>query len=127
MSRERTVEEDAKVPLLDTKIVQIVEDDIGDEDQSSLFHRFWIETKKLWRIVGPAIFSRIASYSMFVVSQAFAGHIGDLELAAMAIATSVIVGLDFGFLVLLNCLLLKLTDIFPVEKKKKQKMIEELN
>ncbi|MBD4018500.1 hypothetical protein GUI04_05595, partial [Xanthomonas citri pv. citri] len=30
--------------------------------------------------------------------QAFAGHLGDLELAAISIATSVIVGFDFGLL-----------------------------
>ncbi|KAK6120003.1 hypothetical protein DH2020_046243 [Rehmannia glutinosa] len=38
-------------------------------------------------VVGPAIFSRVASYSMFVITQAFAGHLGDLELAGMSIAT----------------------------------------
>lgn len=71
-----------------------------DDDEKSLTHRVWVETKKLWRVVGPAIFSRIASYSMFVITQAFAGHLGDLELAAMSIATSVIMGFDFGLMVL---------------------------
>ncbi|KAJ9670195.1 hypothetical protein PVL29_026626 [Vitis rotundifolia] len=58
----------------------------------------WEESKKLWHIVGPAIFSRIASYSMLVITQAFAGHLGDLELAAISIANNVIVGFDFGLL-----------------------------
>ncbi|PKI47340.1 hypothetical protein CRG98_032265 [Punica granatum] len=60
--------------------------------------RVWIETKKLWQIVGPAIFSRVAAYSMNVVSQAFAGHIGSVELAAFSIANTVIVGFNFGLL-----------------------------
>jgi MATE family multidrug resistance protein len=60
---------------------------------------WWVESKKLWRIVGPAIFQRIALYGINVVSQAFIGHLGDLELAAFSIAATVIAGFNFGFLV----------------------------
>ncbi|KAK8631745.1 hypothetical protein V6N13_028525 [Hibiscus sabdariffa] len=60
--------------------------------------RVWVESKKLWQIVGPAIFSRLTSYSMLVITQAFAGHLGDLELAAISIANNVVVGFDFGLL-----------------------------
>ncbi|CAH1435245.1 unnamed protein product [Lactuca virosa] len=35
---------------------------------------------------------------MLVITQAFAGHLGDLELAAVSIATNVIVGFDIGLL-----------------------------
>lgn len=87
------------VPLLEETAKSISTPEREDEDESPLTHRVWIETKKLWRVVGPAIFSRITSYTMFVISQAFAGHLGDLELAAMSIASNVIVGLDFGLLV----------------------------
>ncbi|XP_051117658.1 protein DETOXIFICATION 27-like [Andrographis paniculata] len=87
-------------PLLyhsdDVETTKLIEQ--NDDDEKTLSVRVWIETKKLWRIVGPAIFSRIASYSMFVITQAFAGHLGDLQLAAMSIASSVIVGFDFGLL-----------------------------
>ncbi|CAH9093623.1 unnamed protein product [Cuscuta epithymum] len=72
-----------------------------DEEQDGekkLSRRFLVESKKLWQIVGPAIFSRIASYSMFVITQAFAGHLGDLELAAMSIASNVVLGFDFGLM-----------------------------
>jgi MATE family multidrug resistance protein len=56
--------------------------------------------EKLWHILGPAIFSRIVSYSMLVITQAFAGHdLGDLDLAAISIAYNVVVGLVFGLLV----------------------------
>ncbi|CDP01535.1 unnamed protein product [Coffea canephora] len=99
MSNNKTTaeaENETKVPLLDYSSKGIVGEE-ANEDQS-LARRTWIESKKLWRIVGPAIFSRIASYSMFVVSQAFAGHLGDLELAGLSIASSVICGFDFGLL-----------------------------
>ncbi|KAI3689200.1 hypothetical protein L2E82_47151 [Cichorium intybus] len=59
---------------------------------------FWIESKKLWYIVGPSIFSRVATFTMNVVTQAFAGHLGDLELAAITISTGVIVGFNFGLM-----------------------------
>ena len=71
-----------------------------DDQQLSLVRRVGIESKKIWHIVGPAIFSRIASYSMLVITQAFAGHLGNLELAAISIANNVIVGFDFGLLVI---------------------------
>nr|QBM79448.1 MATE18 [Rehmannia glutinosa] len=76
---------------LDTPIRNHIKED-------TLCQRVWVETKKLWRVVGPAIFSRIVSYSMFVITQAFAGHLGDLELAAMSIASNVVIGFDFGLL-----------------------------
>jgi MATE family multidrug resistance protein len=57
---------------------------------------FLEESKKLWSIAGPAMFSRIAMYGMNVVTLAFAGHLGDLELAAISIASTVVVGLNFG-------------------------------
>ncbi|GJN15927.1 hypothetical protein PR202_gb02874 [Eleusine coracana subsp. coracana] len=57
-----------------------------------------VESKKLWQIVGPAILQRIALYGINVVSQAFIGHIGDLELAAFSIAATVVAGFNFGFL-----------------------------
>ncbi|MCD9560285.1 hypothetical protein HAX54_018807 [Datura stramonium] len=70
-----------------------------DEDDKDLKTRVWIETKKLWHIVGPAIFSRIATYTMNVITQSFAGHLGEVELAAISISNTVIVGLNFGLLV----------------------------
>ena len=107
MSNNKTTaeaENETKVPLLDYSSKGIVGEE-ANEDQS-LARRTWIESKKLWRIVGPAIFSRIASYSMFVISQAFAGHLGDLELAGLSIASSVICGFDFGLLVLFSVTIL---------------------
>ncbi|KAF4348930.1 hypothetical protein F8388_004648 [Cannabis sativa] len=86
-----------KVPLLEDLKTQDNNNN-DDYEELSLPCRVKIESKKLWHIVGPAIFSRIASYSMLVITQAFAGHLGDLELAAISIANNVIVGFDFGLL-----------------------------
>lgn len=78
-------------------------DGAKDREIKDLASRFWIESKKLWHIVGPAIFSRVVSFSMNVITQAFAGHLGDIELAAMSIAGSVILGFSFGLLVIQFC------------------------
>ncbi|TKY74409.1 TRANSPARENT TESTA protein 12 [Spatholobus suberectus] len=72
------------------------EDQIKEEQ--GFGDKLWLETKKLWLIVGPSIFSRIAAFTMNVVTQAFAGHLGDVELAAISIANTVIVGFNFGLL-----------------------------
>ncbi|RLN16706.1 hypothetical protein C2845_PM02G35090 [Panicum miliaceum] len=66
--------------------------------RSGLRSSVWAESRKLWVIVGPAIFSRIATYSMNVITQAFAGHLGDLELAAVSFANTVIVGFNYGLM-----------------------------
>ncbi|KAM1023231.1 hypothetical protein ACFX13_044830 [Malus domestica] len=60
--------------------------------------RVWIESKKLWHIVGPDIINRLAGYSMTVITQAFAGHLGDVELASISMANNIIVGFGYGLL-----------------------------
>ena len=72
----------------------------NNDDSLALKTRVWMESTKLWHIVGPSIFSRVATYSMNIITQAFAGHLGDLELASLSIANTVIVGLNFGLLVI---------------------------
>ncbi|KAJ6739892.1 PROTEIN DETOXIFICATION [Salix purpurea] len=89
--------QEANVPLLKNLEEKSKRYD-DDDDVQDLACRVWIESKKLWQIVGPAIFSRLTSYSMLVITQAFAGHLGDLELAGISIANNVIVGFDFGLL-----------------------------
>ncbi|KAH7520479.1 hypothetical protein FEM48_Zijuj08G0148200 [Ziziphus jujuba var. spinosa] len=85
--------EEAKVPLLeDSASIEPIKEEQRREwkEDEALSTRVWNESKNLWQIVGPGIFSRVSTYSMFVISQAFAGHLGDLELAAMSIASNVI-------------------------------------
>lgn len=69
------------------------------EENEDLKQRFWVESKKLWIVVGPAIFSRISLYSTNVITQAFAGHLGDAEFAAISIVNNILTGLTYGFLV----------------------------
>lgn len=85
--------------LLSKEISTINEHQHEDDDEQEFGKKLWIETKKLWHIVGPSIFSRVASFTMNVVTQAFAGHLGDVQLASISIANTVIVGFNFGLLV----------------------------
>ncbi|XP_047310961.1 protein DETOXIFICATION 27-like [Impatiens glandulifera] len=80
----------------DPKLVPLL--DSSKYEEAGFWRRFWDESKKLWHLVGPSIFSRLATYSMFVITQAFAGHLGDSELAAISIASNVIVGFAFGLM-----------------------------
>ncbi|KAK3002921.1 hypothetical protein RJ639_019901, partial [Escallonia herrerae] len=99
MASNSTATEEPTVPLLNHSSSTLTESEYDNfNDKKNLKRRVFIESKKLWHIVGPAIFSRIASYSMFLITQAFAGHLGDLELAAISISTNVIVGFDLGLL-----------------------------
>lgn len=63
------------------------------------FREFYKETKKLWYLAGPAIFTSICQYSLGAVTQVFAGQVGTLELAAVSIENSVIAGFSFGVMV----------------------------
>ncbi|KAI3966639.1 hypothetical protein MKW92_030382 [Papaver armeniacum] len=68
------------------------------EIRDDLPSRVWVESKKLWYIAGPSIVIRLSSNSVLVVTQAFAGHLGELELAAVSICVTVVVGFTFGLL-----------------------------
>lgn len=70
----------------------------------TLTKKTWDESKKIWLIAGPSIFSRLALLSMTVITLAFAGHLGGLNLAAISIATTVIIAISFGFMVFATCL-----------------------
>ncbi|CAL1404897.1 unnamed protein product [Linum trigynum] len=59
---------------------------------------FRTETVKLWRIAGPIAFNTVCQYGLNSVTNMFVGHIGGLELSAVAIALSVISNFSFGFL-----------------------------
>lgn len=74
----------------------------GEDRREDFLSKLWVETQQLWLIVGPSIFSRVAGYSMNIITQAFAGHLGDVQLASISIANTVIVGFNFGLLVRIN-------------------------
>ncbi|KAG9458648.1 hypothetical protein H6P81_003156 [Aristolochia fimbriata] len=60
------------------------------EGKESLKQRLWTETKKLWVVAGPAIFTRFSTFGVLVITQAFIGHIGPTELAAYALVSTVL-------------------------------------
>ncbi|KAG0472861.1 hypothetical protein HPP92_014718 [Vanilla planifolia] len=56
------------------------------------------ESKKLWAITAPIGVCVICLYGLNSATQIFAGHLGNLELSAVAIGLSVICNFSFGFL-----------------------------
>ncbi|KAK3023244.1 hypothetical protein RJ639_044410 [Escallonia herrerae] len=93
------MDEEINQPLLKQSSSNvIVHYKVVKEAEEDLKTRVWIESRKLWHIVGPSIFSRVASGSMNIVTQAFAGQLGDVELASISIANTVILGFNFGLL-----------------------------
>ncbi|XP_075658141.1 protein DETOXIFICATION 29-like [Castanea sativa] len=60
------------------------------------YRAFLTESKKLWYLAGPAIFTSICQYSLGAITQVFAGHVSSLDLAAISIENSVIAGFSFG-------------------------------
>ncbi|XP_004310154.1 PREDICTED: protein TRANSPARENT TESTA 12-like [Fragaria vesca subsp. vesca] len=62
------------------------------------FREFNRESKKLWFLAGPAIFTSLCQYSLGAVTQVFAGQVSTLDLAAVSVENSVIAGFCFGAL-----------------------------
>ncbi|CAI9111107.1 OLC1v1011246C1 [Oldenlandia corymbosa var. corymbosa] len=91
--------EDADVPLLSNVGSGVLKHNKnhGGGDECFLLEA-WRETKDLWHIVGPAIFSLLSSFTMFVITIGSAGHLGDTEFAAMSLACNVILGIDYSLL-----------------------------
>lgn len=77
------------------------------------FRNFSVESKKLWYLAGPAIFTSICQYSLGAITQVFIGRVGTLDLAAFAIENSVIAGFSFGIMVLYLSVEI-LTHPFPI-------------
>ncbi|XP_073291226.1 protein DETOXIFICATION 34-like isoform X2 [Primulina huaijiensis] len=57
-----------------------------------------IESIKLWAIAAPIAFNILCNYGINSFTSIFVGHIGDIELSAVAICLSVIANLSFGFM-----------------------------
>ncbi|KAI5427589.1 Protein DETOXIFICATION 21, variant 2, partial [Lathyrus oleraceus] len=70
----------------------------SEEEEEPLRKRVWQESKKMWKVAGPAIFNRFSTFGITVVSQSFIGHIGPTELAAYAIVMTVLVRFANGVL-----------------------------
>lgn len=94
-------------PLLNPKNGGIGSGDLPELDDdaaavtsvSDAWKAFSRESKKLWAITVPIGFSILCLYGINSASQIFAGHLGNLQLSAVAIGLSVISNFSFGFLV----------------------------
>ncbi|KAH6770813.1 MATE efflux family protein [Perilla frutescens var. hirtella] len=89
------------LPILDcsARIPSFVDD--GEDSPPitgarQFFSAFAAESKKLWHLAGPAIFTSVCQYSLGAITQTFAGQVGTLDLAAFSVENSVIAGLSFG-------------------------------
>ena len=66
------------------EVEEVEEVDVGEEvidvdDKVSLNDKVWIEMKKMWIVAGPAMFTKLSTFGLNVVTQAFVGHIGSIE------------------------------------------------
>ncbi|KAK9136418.1 hypothetical protein Syun_015748 [Stephania yunnanensis] len=64
----------------------------------NLFSKVVLESKKLWFIAGPAIFTTICQYSIGAITQTFMGHVNAFELGTVAVANSVVTGFGYGLM-----------------------------
>ncbi|XVE62450.1 hypothetical protein DITRI_Ditri06bG0119000 [Diplodiscus trichospermus] len=73
---------------------------LGSEpkENSNLRRRVWEESKKLWRVGFPSMLARVTAFGMFVVTQAFIGRIGQVQLAAYALIQVITVRFANGIL-----------------------------
>ncbi|KAL2318658.1 hypothetical protein Fmac_032534 [Flemingia macrophylla] len=69
---------------------------VAVEKPLNVVQRFGFESKKLWRIAGPAILTSLCQYSLGAVTQTFTGLVDELDLAAFAVENCVIAGFAFG-------------------------------
>ncbi|RVW80817.1 Protein detoxification 21 [Vitis vinifera] len=69
-----------------------------EEGQQQIKEKVWGETKRLWIVAGPAIFTRFSTFGINIISQAFIGHIGPTELAAYALVITVLLRFANGIL-----------------------------
>ncbi|OAP16838.1 hypothetical protein AXX17_AT1G33790 [Arabidopsis thaliana] len=70
-----------------------------DRDGLGMKEKVWRESKKLWVVAGPAIFTRFSTSGLSLISQAFIGHLGSTELAAYSITLTVLLRFSNGILV----------------------------
>ncbi|CAN1237271.1 Protein DETOXIFICATION 34 [Linum grandiflorum] len=97
-------DEDDTAPLADLHHApsKLVLDEGGDYPPVNSFHDaksiLVMESGKLWGIAGPIAFNILCNYGVNSFTNIFVGHIGDVELSAVAISLSVIANFSFGFL-----------------------------
>lgn len=95
------MEEDNINQTLLTKEKSVQENGVEDKEEDEnlpLKTRVWRETKTMWVVAGPAIFTRVSTFGINVISQAFIGHIGSTQLAAFSLVFTVLIRFANGIL-----------------------------
>ncbi|KAJ6940052.1 protein DETOXIFICATION 33-like [Populus alba x Populus x berolinensis] len=74
------------------------QNNIGHHEQKlfSIVNEFGQESKRLWKLAGPAILTTICQNSLGALTQTFAGLVNEVDLAAVSVENYVIAGLAFG-------------------------------
>uniref|UniRef100_A0A3Q7IGI4 Protein DETOXIFICATION n=1 Tax=Solanum lycopersicum TaxID=4081 RepID=A0A3Q7IGI4_SOLLC len=70
-----------------------------ETENEQIGNKWCVESKKVWHIAGPAILNAVSLFSLEFVTAAFAGRLGDLELAAVSEVHNVIAGFVYGVMV----------------------------
>ncbi|KAG8647987.1 hypothetical protein MANES_09G134900v8 [Manihot esculenta] len=68
------------------------------DHNNDLKGRIWEENKKIWKVGFPSTLARVTQFGMFVVTQAFIGHVGELQLAGYALIQIITVRFANGIL-----------------------------
>ncbi|KAM0929092.1 hypothetical protein ACQ4PT_001847 [Festuca glaucescens] len=66
---------------------------------SKMAGKSWQESKLMWHIAFPVILTIVCNFSIGFVTSGFAGHVGEVELAAVTVSKNVIEGFSYGVLV----------------------------
>ncbi|KAL8137254.1 hypothetical protein V2J09_003255 [Rumex salicifolius] len=68
----------------------------AEKDDPSLLSRIWAENKLVYRTAFPAILFRLSIFAVYPVTQAFIGHISQVELAAYALVQTIVIRFASG-------------------------------
>ncbi|RYR53693.1 hypothetical protein S83_019862 [Arachis hypogaea] len=74
------------------------QEDEEEEEELTLMKKTWKESKAMWVVAFPAIFTRFSTFGINIISQAFIGHVGSKELAAFALVFTIVVRFANGIL-----------------------------
>ncbi|TYH60141.1 hypothetical protein ES332_D08G272800v1 [Gossypium tomentosum] len=77
----------------------LIEAKKNEDGDVKFTEKLWTESKKLWIVAGPAIFTKFSTFGVTIISQAFVGHIGPTELAAFSLCCTVLFRFGNGVLI----------------------------
>ncbi|KAI3862794.1 hypothetical protein MKW98_008634, partial [Papaver atlanticum] len=77
---------------------KLLNEDNEIEVDENLRSKLLVESKKLWVVAGPAIFTRFSTFGISIISQVFIGHMGSTELAAYSLVFTVLFRFANGIL-----------------------------